>query len=574
MSVTSANLSEKKKLLGFNLVKTGVITKEQLAVALKEQKKTVHSLGYILIEKNFVSQEKLIKFFETNLGVNYANLQNYLIDKSLVSLVPENIAFQYYVVPLVKMKGILTVALIDPLDDFIVNMLSEITRCEIKALISSKEEILKALNSLYKEQDANQDNSEFSEIQKLTNKLRGIDKDDINSSESPVAKLIDMIIEKALKEGASDIHIEPDQSIIRTRFRIDGILREIMSLSIELAPSISSRVKVMANLDIAEKRVPQDGRAETVYNNKAIDLRISTFPTIHGEKIVMRLLDKTSVLIPLEHLGFEESVLKKFYSVIHKPNGIILLAGPTGSGKTSTLYAAIDKINDSQKNIVTIEDPVEYEIPLINQSQVNVKAGYTFAGGLRSILRQDPDIIMIGEIRDLETAEISIRAALTGHLVFSTIHTNDSPSTITRLIDMGLEPFLISSSLLCIMSQRLIRTICPHCKEKIHEDEAKVQIQRITEGLKKRIPEDFPLYKGVGCEECKNTGYKGRTTINEILLIDDDVRRQIVTNINSVDIKEKARKKGMRTLREDGLLKVLKGITTYEEILRISQLDE
>ncbi|HOD39959.1 MAG TPA: ATPase, T2SS/T4P/T4SS family, partial [Candidatus Wallbacteria bacterium] len=415
-----------KKLLGQILINASLITEKQLEESLKDQRKTGQTLGYILISKNYISQQDLINFFESKLGIPYANLTNYVIDPEIVKIVPYDIASKYNLIPLLKVKNTLTIAMLDPLDSFVIDSLKYTTGCDIKPLVSTREEIEKALELYYnvkknvKADIAAESDADLNELQQIANKLQGIPEaltniDGSSDNAAPVIKLVNLIILKAIADGASDIHIEPSDKNLRTRYRIDGILHEVMTLSKALEPAVTSRIKVMANMDISEKRIPQDGRAEMKFQNRSIDLRISSFPCVHGEKIVLRILDKTGIMIPLEDLGFAPEVLEKFKMVIRKPNGIILVTGPTGSGKSTTLYASLDKINSVDKNIVTIEDPVEYELSVINQSQVNVKAGFTFAGGLRSILRQDPDIVMVGEIRDHETAEIAIRAALTGH---------------------------------------------------------------------------------------------------------------------------------------------------------------
>lgn len=570
-----------KKLLGASLIQASLITERQLEDALKEQRRTGQSLGYTLIERGYISQNALITFLETKLGIPYANLANYVIDPEIVKSVPEDIAVRYQLIPLLRVKNTLTVAMLDPLDSFVIDSLKYTTGCEIKPLIATRDEIIKAQGKYYASAgEASHVTSdgevELNELQQLANRLQGVDGSkipaDVTQNESPVIKLVNLIIVKAIQEGASDIHIEPDETVLRTRYRVDGVLHEVMSLSKTLEAAVISRIKVMADMDIAEKRVPQDGRAEMKVCEKKIDLRISTFPTINGEKVVLRILDKSSVLIPLEDLGFTSDVLDKFKQVIKRPNGIILVTGPTGSGKTTTLYAALDKINTLDKNIVTIEDPVEYQLKVINQSQVNPKAGFTFASGLRSILRQDPDIVMVGEIRDYETGEIAIRAALTGHLVLSTLHTNDAPGAITRLIDMNVEPFLVSSSVICVMGQRLVRCICPDCKVSFRP--SKQFIGKLRAMVEVDIPDDFELYRGSGCSKCKNTGFRGRTTINELMIPNDVIHDLIVNKASSGDIKREARRIGMRTLREDGILKVLEGITTIEEVVRVAQVDD
>ncbi|HNY10485.1 MAG TPA: ATPase, T2SS/T4P/T4SS family [Candidatus Wallbacteria bacterium] len=572
-----------KKLLGQSLINANLITEKQLDEALKEQRKTGQTLGYILMVNSFISQSDLMNFFESKLGIPYANLTNYVIDPEIVKIVPYDIAFKYKLIPLLKVKSTVTVAMIDPLDSFVIDSIKYTTACDVKPLVSTQEEIEVAIEKYYNVQKPAKtpeitSEAELNELQMIANKLQGhaIDPKLIESGTgdnvAPVIKLVNLMILKAIADGASDIHIEPSEKVLRTRYRVDGILHEVMTLAKSLEPAVISRIKVMSNMDISEKRVPQDGRAEMKFQNRSIDLRVSSFPCVHGEKIVIRILDKTGVLIPLEDLGFAHDVLEKFKMVIRKPNGIILVTGPTGSGKSTTLYASLDKINSMDKNIVTIEDPVEYELDVINQAQINVRAGFNFANGLRSILRQDPDIVMVGEIRDVETAEIAIRAALTGHMVFSTLHTNDASGAVTRLIDMKVEPFLISSSLLCIMAQRLIRRICSKCKTAYKPSPQ--FIDKINELVDANLPEDFELYRGVGCPHCKQTGFKGRTTINELLIPNEKIHELIVNRAAMSFIKKEARKNGMKTLREDGIFKVIEGMTTIEEVIRVTQTDE
>jgi type II secretory ATPase GspE/PulE/Tfp pilus assembly ATPase PilB-like protein len=386
-----------------------------------------------------------------------------------------------------------------------------------------------------------------------------------SADEAPVIKLIDSLITEAVKSRASDIHIEPEQKTLRVRYRVDGLLQEVSLIPKRLQDSVISRIKVLSNMDIAETRSAQDGRINIKLENKELDIRVSTFPTIYGENVVLRLLDKTSVLLGLKELGFLEDNLRGFNKLIRRPNGIILVTGPTGSGKTSTLYAALTSISSMEKNIITIEDPVEYELPLIRQTPINPKAGITFVNGLRSILRQDPDIIMVGEIRDKETAEIAIQASLTGHLVFSTLHTNDAPSALTRLIDMGVEQFLVSSSLIGILAQRLVRLICVKCKEKY------TPAADILKDI--GLPKDGDYFHGRGCPACKNTGFVGRIGIFELLIIGEDIRKMIEAKSSADEIKKKAILSGMKTLRQDGIVKVQQGLTTPDEIIRVAEIE-
>ena len=582
-----------KKLLGQSLVADGLVTQEQLNIALNEQKRTSDTLGYTLINLKYLNEQQLLDFLVTKLNFSYANLRNYVIDPKVVKLIPENIARKYHCIAILRVKGAVTVAMLDPLDSFLLDNLEYTTACKIKPLVSTLAEIQTALAEFYREdatthipgtsgpaQSSVTGTVPNSSIEEFAKRIQGhgekrsgdsvIDLSQINvTDKQSIIQLVNLIITRAIKEKASDIHIEPDENVLRTRFRIDGMLQEVMSLPKTFEAASISRCKVMAELDIAEKRIPQDGRIKLQLQDREIDLRVSTYPTLRGEKVVMRILDKSTVLFGLEDLGFPDDTLINFSALIKKPNGIILVTGPTGSGKTSTLYAALQCIKDPSINIVTIEDPVEYQLSNINQGQINPKAGFTFAGGLRSILRQDPDVIMVGEIRDYDTAEIAIRAALTGHLVFSTLHTNDSAGAMTRLIDMSVEPFLVASSIIGIMAQRLVRTICEECKEEYQPAAAVIKRSKLLYQAGKT-----KVFQGKGCLKCNQTGYRGRTTITELLVPNERIKELIVEKSATSVIKNEAMKQGMRTLRQDGLAKVLRGLTTLAEVIRVSADDE
>ncbi|RCK81478.1 MAG: Type IV fimbrial assembly, ATPase PilB [Candidatus Ozemobacter sibiricus] len=589
-----------KKLLGESLVAENLITPEQLRTALAEQKQTSDTLGYTLLRLNYLTEQQLLDFLGSKLGFPYANLRNYVIDPKVVKVIPENIARKYHCIAMLKVKGALTVAMVDPLDSFLLENLEYTTACKIKPLVSTMTEIQHAIDEFYGAGAGGpgsggmplggaqsgvtaaglSDPKAAVSLQEFAKKVQGvgsgakdasvIDLSKMNATDQAnIIQLVNLIIMRAIKEKASDIHIEPDDTVMRCRFRIDGMLQEVLALPKTFEAATVSRCKVMAELDIAEKRVPQDGRIKLNVDNREIDLRVSTYPTLRGEKVVMRILDKQRVLFGLEDLGLPDDTLQRYSSLLEKPNGIILVTGPTGSGKTSTLYASLQKIKDPTINIVTIEDPVEYQLPGINQGQINPKAGFTFAGGLRSILRQDPDVIMVGEIRDYDTAEVAIRAALTGHLVFSTLHTNDSAGTVTRLIDMGVEPFLVASSVIGIMAQRLVRLICVECREEFVPSTAIIKSSKLLYQAGKT-----KVYRGKGCEKCNNTGYRGRTTISELLIMNERIKELIVEKAPASVIKNEAIKQGMRTLRQDGLAKVLRGQTTLEEVVRVSAEDE
>lgn len=579
--------------MGQTLLAEGLATKEQLQLALLEQKKTSNTLGYTLIQQKILDEQKLLDFLVNKCGFSYANLRNYVIDPAIVRLIPEDIAKKYQCIAILRVKGAITVAMVDPLDSFVIENLEYQTNCKVKPLVSSLTEIQSAIDDFYsgktqattmaahlKGPDPITGKTDFTNIADFAKSIQGagekklgdsvVNLDAFNAGDKQsIIQLVNLIIARAIKDKASDIHIEPDEGCLRTRFRIDGMLQEVMNLPQNLEAATISRCKVMAELDIAEKRVPQDGRIKLTLGNKEIDLRVSTYPTLRGEKVVMRILDKSSVVYGLEELGFADDTLQGFSKLIHKPNGIILVTGPTGSGKTSTLYAALQCIKEPTVNIVTIEDPVEYQLAGINQGQINPKAGFTFAGGLRSILRQDPDIIMVGEVRDYDTAEIAIRAALTGHLVFSTLHTNDSAGAMTRLVDMGVEPFLVASSLIGVMAQRLVRTICNECKEEYVPSPALIKRSKLLYQAGKT-----KVFQGKGCELCNHTGYKGRTTITELLVPNERIKELIIEKAATSVIKNEAMKQGMRTLRQDGLGKVLRGTTTLAEVIRVSADDE
>ncbi len=581
-----------KKLLGESLVAEKLLTEEQLKTALSEQRKTSDTLGYTLLKLEFLTEQKLLEFLTTKLNFSHANLRNYVIDPKVVHLIPENIARKYHCIALLRVKGALTVAMVDPLDSFVIDNLEYQTASKVKPLVSTMSEIQAALDEFYSgggrsssagipagpgAGGVNLGDTKAPNLQEFAKKIQGTGvgvKDgmviDLSAAEQAnIIQLVNLIIMRSIKEKASDIHIEPDDQVMRTRFRIDGMLQEVMALPKSLEAATLSRCKVMAELDIAEKRIPQDGRIKLNHEGREIDLRVSTYPTLRGEKVVMRILDKSRVLFGLEDLGFPDDTLEKFSGLLAKPNGIILVTGPTGSGKTSTLYASLQKIKDPTINIVTIEDPVEYQLPGINQGQINPKAGFDFGGGLRSILRQDPDVIMVGEIRDYDTAEVAIRAALTGHLVFSTLHTNDAAGAMTRLIDMGVEPFLVASSIIGVMAQRLIRTICAECKQEFVPSPAVIKHSRLLYQAGKT-----KVYRGEGCEKCNKTGYRGRTTVTELLIPNERTKELIVEKAATSVIKNEAIKQGMRTLRQDGLLKVTTGVTTLEEVIRVSADDE
>jgi type IV pilus assembly protein PilB len=541
------------------LLSSGLLKKEEIEKAIDETKKLKRPLEKVIVDLRLLSRTALYETIGKHIGYNYINLSNIKRDEELVKIMPEQLARQTQAVPVMIEKNVLHIAMSEPTNLYAIDQIQAYTGYPLEIYLTSPQEIDETINRIYSQQAITKD------------LLEGLSKTPAEAKEalsegSSIIKLVDLIIAQAVRDRASDIHFEPEQETTRIRFRIDGILHEIPSPPKEWESAIISRIKVLAGMDIAESRVPQDGHFQAKSDDKIIDFRVSTIPTIYGENLVLRLLDTSSVLIGLERLGFSTyEELKRYESLISKPYGIILSTGPTGCGKTTTLYSALMRINSVDRNIITIEDPVEYRLGLIRQIQVNPKAGITFANGLRAILRQDPDVIMVGEIRDLETAVIAVQAALTGHLVFSTLHTNDAPSAVTRLMNMGVEPFLISASLAGVMAQRLVRVICEECKEAYEPSKAILE----KWGLKDRG--DITLYRGRGCEACKGTGYRGRTGIFELMILDDEMREMVISSASTVALRKKAQEKGMRLLREDGLEKALAGITSIEEVARVCE---
>jgi type IV pilus assembly protein PilB len=562
-------MQREKKRLGDILIQAGMITPDQVTVAIEAQKKTKERLGKSLIRLGFITEENLIKTLAHQLKLNYVNLKEEKIDTSLVKLIPEKVARRHLVLPLTQMGQVLMVAMADPLNIFALDDLAFKTGLEIEPVITSEQDLLNALDTHYGTSLINKIDSGPEDLQSYTSEEEPSEpevEENAVIDEGPISQLVNLIISEAIKERCSDIHLEPDEKVLRIRYRIDGILKETSSLGARFIAPVISRIKIMSKMDISEKRYPQDGRFKfTLDNNKVIDSRVSTFPTIYGENLVLRILDQSSIIISLEELGFLPRDMDKVRYLIQKPYGFILVTGPTGSGKTTTLYAILNTINSPEKHLVTLEDPVEYRLELIRQCQINVKAGLTFAVGLRSILRQDPDGIMVGEIRDFETAEIAVQSALTGHLVLSTLHTNDAPSSLVRLADMGVDPFLISSSVEGVIAQRLVRLICPRCKEPYQASAEEVAELKLSEG------KELILHRGKGCSFCKGTGYKGRLGIFEILIVDRDLKEMILRKASQKEIEDYAyRQQKMKSLREDGVAKVLAGITTLEELNRVT----
>jgi type IV pilus assembly protein PilB len=563
--------------LGELLTKASLITQDQLKEALRVQKETGGKLGETLIKLGFVSEEDITECLSQQFGVPSINLQHFEIDAGVIKLIPGDVARKYNILPVNKTGATITIAMADPTNVFAMDDIKFMTGYNVEPVVASELGIKAAIDNYY-------GTTSSLELKKVMEDLQTQESADLevledeeemdvtqladSAEEAPVVKLCNLILTDAIKRGASDIHIEPYEKEYRVRFRIDGILYEIMNPPLKLKDAMTSRMKILAKLDISEKRLPQDGRIKLKIKledkNKELDFRVSVLPTLFGEKIVMRLLDKDNLRLDMTKLGFEPESLVRFEEAIFKPWGMVLVTGPTGSGKTNTLYSALSKVNSPEVNIMTAEDPVEFNLPGINQVQMKEQIGLNFAATLRSFLRQDPNIILVGEIRDFETAEIAIKAALTGHLVLSTLHTNDAPSTINRLMNMGIEPFLVATATQLIAAQRLVRRICGQCKEVVD-----MTPQAVTNlGYKKEEVGTFSVYKGRGCEKCNNTGYKGRVGLVEVMVIDDDIRDLILAGGTAIDIKKKAIENGMITLRRSGLIKIKDGVTTVEEVVR------
>jgi len=560
-------------LIGQLLVTEGVITPEQLETGLKEQKKTGNIICTTLAKLGFASEEKIFDVLSRQLNIPYVKLKDKEIDPQIIQKVSAKFASHYKIIPIEFVDPTLTIAMTDPLDIRTLDDLRLLLGLEVKGVLASELEILDAIRKYYGvgAETLERIISQQSPSEELRMEKQEIEDLEGLAEDASIIKFVNQILSEAVKDRATDIHLEPFQNELRSRFRIDGVLYAInIPETIKyFHPAIVSRIKIMAHLDIAERRLPQDGRIKIKVNEQELDLRISTLPTAFGEAVHIRILG-SRFFLDLEKLGLLPEGLKIIEEMIKKPHGIIFVTGPTGSGKSTTLYAALSKINSAKLKIITIEDPIEYQLRGVNQVQVNPQIGFTFATALRHMLRHDPDVMMVGEVRDYETAEIAIRSALTGHLVFSTLHTNDASGAVTRLLDMGVEPFLISSSLECLIAQRLVRLICPYCKTPLKsKKETLEQIKDINFDTEK-----VQLYEGKGCEKCRFTGYLGRTGINEILVLNQPIREMILSRASSQQIKQKAVSCGMRTLRQDGLEKVLQGLTTLTEVVRVTQQEE
>lgn len=545
--------------LGQRLVRAKIITERQLADALEVHRAAGQPIGKVLIDLGYATQGQILSVLALQMKIPYVDFTERKINPNAITATPEELARRYTVIPIDFEDDKLLVAMADPRNVLAIDDLRIVTGYEIRVGIATKDDILSAIDEYYRE--ATQIEEDFSAIE-TAEELEGLHE---ISEDAPIVKLVNLIITRAVNERASDIHIEPQEKDMRVRYRIDGVLHEVMRSPRQIQPAVLSRFKIMASMDIAETRKPQDGHCGLSINGKAIDFRVATLPTVYGERIVLRILEKESIMLNLDDLGFLPESLEKFKQAYSQPYGAILVTGPTGSGKSTSLYATLNVLNTQAKNIVTIEDPVEYRLPGINQVQINTRAGLTFARGLRAILRTSPDIVMVGEIRDQETASIAIEAALTGHLVLSTLHTNDAPGAIARLTEMGIEPFLISSAIDCVQAQRLARRLCSECKEAYKPSrQALDDVGFPIEGS------DGPtLYRAKGCSKCNGTGYKGRCGIYEVMLMSEQLERLTVARASAEEIKKMAISEGMMTLRDDGMEKVRLGTTSIEEVMRV-----
>ncbi len=556
--------------LGDLLVQRGYLSEEQLQTALERQRQGGRSrlLGEILVDLEYCSEDQIVECLATEYGVPYAKLEARLYDPKVVEILPREYIENNLVLPLFVVRGVLTIAISEPSNLFLIDEIRALSNLEVQIVAATPKDIRRMITSLPNSKvfviDDIIEDSEQADVTLIEEAIEDIGDVEEIAGQSPVIRLVNYVIYNAVKEGASDIHIEAAERCLRVRFRVDGRLYKALEVPQHLLNAVTSRIKIMAGMDISERRLPQDGRINVLLEGRKIDMRVSTFPTQRGEKTVIRVLDTKSVSLKLEDLGFAEDILTTFRYNIHAPNGIILVTGPTGSGKSTTLYGALNEISSMENNVCTVEDPIEYHLPLINQFQVQEKIGLTFSKALRTLLRQDPDVIMVGEVRDEETARTAIQAALTGHLVFSTLHTNDACSAITRLINMGVESYLIGASLNMVLAQRLVRRVCAKCRQTYEPP------RTIRKALERMGYEADVFYKGVGCRSCRNTGFRGRLGVHELLVLNDEMRDAIVANPNVTQLRRLALSAGMITLRQDGFRKVHEGLTTIEEVLHIA----
>jgi type IV pilus assembly protein PilB len=555
---------ETQKKIGALLLEKGYITESQLKSAMDIQARTGTKLGSILVEAGIITEDRLVEVVSQRLNIPKLNLNSLVINPQVISSIPVDVARRYLILPVFKMGNNLTVAMVDPLNAIALDEIRYLTKCVVKRAVVGEKEIKEAIDRYYSVADSVRDII-GKDVEEISQPDKGKLPDELAGADSTVVRLVNLILTRAVQDGASDVHFEPDETQLRIRYRVNGVMREEAAPPKKLQAEIISRLKIASELDVSEKRLPQDGRMSLPVGSNVVDLRVSTLPTIHGEKVVIRILDRRSLRAGLGELGMREPLSGAWKNHIRRPEGLILISGPTSSGKTSTLYASLQEINSIEKNIITVEDPVEFSLRIINQVQINEKAGLTFASALRSILRQNPDIIMIGEIRDSETAAIAVRAALTGHLVFSTIHTNDSVAAVTRLIDMGIERFMVASALEAVLAQRLVRTICTDCKEPT----------TVSPAVRERIiplldTENMQFFHGAGCMRCRGTGFAGQTGIYELVGINDHIREMILNHQSEGAIAAEAYLHGYRPLFEAGCRLISEGVTTIDEVLRVT----
>lgn len=554
------------KQLGEILLTEGLVTEAQLLAALDEQNAMGMSLGRTLVELGILSESQLVQALAQQVGMEFVDLDDYPVDRRAVSLVPGAMCRMHTVLPVGLRDGAIVLATADPGNVVAVDDVRTVSRMPVLSVVATHDNLLRAIDRYCRADDEMEDLSQAFEVE---NRAPEVDLSRIGDSvddDAPIVRYVNLLVTQAISDRASDIHIEPSEHDLRVRYRIDGVLHETQRSPKNIIGGVVSRVKIMSDIDIAEKRKPQDGRMSVVHNGRKIDLRVATLPTVWGEKIVMRILDNSTASLDLRDLSFLDHNYTTYRESYTKPYGMILVTGPTGSGKSTTLYATLNAVSKPEINVITVEDPVEYRLPGINQVQVNPKAGLTFAAALRSILRSDPDVVLLGEIRDHETAQIAVEAALTGHLVLSTLHTNDAPSAVTRLTEMGIEPFLVGSALDCVVAQRLARRLCPKCKERYTPSPEELEAARFPWVPGEPLPE---LYRPAGCTACSRTGYKGRLALHEVMRVTEEIERHAVAHSSAAEINATAVSQGMRALREDGWYKVADGLTSIEEILRV-----
>jgi type IV pilus assembly protein PilB len=550
------------KQLGDILLEDGLVTQQQLFDAYDEHQRLGRALGRVLVDSGVLTESQLVAALAQQIGMRFVDLTDFAVDGAALLLVPQAVCRRYNALPIGWDDGHLLVAMSDPANVFALDDIRSITNADVRPVVATKSDVVAAINRYFRAD---------SDLDDLTMALDHDEEESLDglkevTEEAPIVKFVNLLITQAINDRASDIHIEPTERDLRVRFRIDGVLHDIMRSPRNIQSGVISRLKIMAEINIAERRIPQDGRLSVTVTGKKIDLRVATLPTVWGEKVVMRVLDNSTAMLTLADLGFSTPNYDRYSTSFTKPYGMILVTGPTGSGKSTTLYATLNIVSRPEVNVITVEDPVEYRIPGINQVQTNVKAGLTFAAALRSILRSDPDVVLIGEVRDHETAQIAIEAALTGHLVLTTLHTNDAPSAITRLTEMGIEPFLVGSALDAVLAQRLARRLCSKCKEAYVPEPELLRSARFPWEEGEPLP---TLHRPIGCSACSKTGYKGRLALHEVMSVTEDIERMAVSGASSVDIKKIAVEQGMRPLRLDGMDKVLGGVTSIEEILRV-----